>query len=119
MLNATITNVTKETLQEDGSQFLDVSINIAGSYPGTDAEGNAGDIEVNEVRKLGFPLDTPEETIVEGVKNFVAGFESDLLGAERNKINEAVQQQADETINNLTGKTISVTAEVAEPVEKE
>lgn len=93
-------------MQEDSSQFLDVSFQISGSYHATNEADEPVEIEVSAVRKIGFPLDTPEETIVEEIKNYVAGFEGDLLLAERNKKHEAAEQQADQTINNLVGKEI-------------
>ena len=93
-MDARITGITKQTLVENGSQFLDVSFEIL------------GDGEVLSIRKLGFPLDTPEAEITEEVKNTAIGYKTDLALAESRKEQEALDQQADEIIESLTNKEL-------------
>lgn len=93
-VDARITGITKETLVEDGSQFLDVTFDIL------------ADEEVLATRKLGFPLDTPEDVIAEEVKKTAQGFKADLALQESRQEQEEVDKQADETIESLTNKEL-------------
>lgn len=92
--DARVTGITKETLVEDGSQFLDVTFDIL------------ADEEVLTTRKLGFPLDTPEDEIAEEVKKTAQGYKADLALQESREEQEVVDKQADETIESLTNKEL-------------
>ena len=94
VIDARITSITKETLVEDGSQFLDVTFEIL------DGE------TVLSVRKLGFPLDTAQSVIEEEVKNTALGHKSDIALAESRQEQEAKESQADKTIELLTNKEL-------------
>lgn len=94
VVDARITGITKETLVEDGSQFLDVRFYIL--------EGD----EVLTTRKLGFPLDTPEDVIREEVKKTAQGYKADLALKEFRKDQDELDSMADKTIESLTNKEI-------------
>lgn len=93
-IDARITSVTKETLVEDGSQFLDVTFDILENG------------EVIATRKLGFPLGTPEDEIAEEVKRTAQGYKADIALFESRKDQEAADKQADIIIESLTNKEI-------------
>jgi hypothetical protein len=93
-IDARITSITKETLVEDGSQFLDVAFEIL------DGE------TVLSVRKLGFPLDTDQTVIAEEVKSTAQGYKADIALAESRQEQDAKEAQADETIDQLINKEL-------------
>lgn len=99
-MKATITTATKTTLQEDGSEFLDVAFEISNE-----------DGEVLDTKRRAFPLDTPAEQIQADVAAFVSVFESDKQHAEANKERDAIHAKADETIEEIVGKEIAPTVE--------
>jgi hypothetical protein len=94
VIDARITSITKETLVEDGSQFLDVAFEVL------DGE------TVLSVRKLGFPLDTDKSVIADEVKNTALGYKSDIALADSRKEQEAKEEQADKTIEQLTNQEL-------------
>src|SRR2546429_4006825 len=96
-IDARIISITKETLVEDGSQFLDVSFEILDG-----ADGKT----VLSVRKLGFPLDTDQSVIEEEIKNTAQGHKGDLALAKSRQEQDAKEAQADETINQLINKEL-------------
>lgn len=94
IIDAHITSVTTETLVEDNSRFLDVIFDIL------------QDDEVIATRKLGFPLDAPQEEIEQEVKKTAQGYKADLLLAESRKEQEETEAQAQEVIESLTNKEL-------------
>lgn len=94
IIDARIIGITKETLVEDGSQFLDVTFEIL------DGE------TVLSVRKLGFPLDTEQKEIEQEVKKTAQGYKADLALADSRKEQEALGAEADKTINKLVNKEL-------------
>jgi hypothetical protein len=96
MYSLTIKSVTKATLQEDNSQFLDVELDIT------------EDGDLVDTKRLGFPIDMSSEDIEAECEKYLETFVSDLQNAERSKVVEAKEKQADETINELTGKEINL-----------
>jgi hypothetical protein len=94
IIDARITSITKETLVEDGSQFLDVTFEIL------DGE------TVLSVRKLGFPLDTEHKEIEQEVKKTAQGYKADLALADSRQEQEALDAEADKTINKLINKEL-------------
>lgn len=95
MFTARIKTIKREELLEDKSEFLSVEVEIL------DQEGKS-----LEVRKLGFPVDTPEAEIKAEVKKFVLTYEKD----EELKKVDIAKEKRDKKINlkikNLTGKAI-------------
>lgn len=95
-MKAVITTANKVTLQEDGSEFLDIEFNIL-----NDAD------EVIETKRRGFALDTPGEDIQAEIAAFVSTYEADLAHAEANKERDAIHAKADATIEALVGAEIA------------
>lgn len=95
MNKATITSIGKATLQEDGSEFLDVCFEISNE------DG------VLAVRRLGFPLDTSKEIVEEEVRKALDTFTADATYAEAHKEHDAAHAKADETIEALVGAEIA------------
>lgn len=93
-VDARITGITKETLVEDGSQFLDVRFYIL--------EGD----KVLTTRKLGFSLDTAEDVIREEVKKTAQGYKADLALKESRKGQDELDSKADKTIESLTNQEL-------------
>lgn len=95
-MKAVITTANKATLQEDGSEFLDIEFQIF-----NDAD------EVIETKRRGYPLDTPGEEIQADVAAFVTTYEADLANAEANKERDALHAKADQTIEALVGAEVA------------
>lgn len=93
-VDARITSVTTETLVEDNSRYLDVTFDIL------------SDDEVIATRKLGFPLDTPQEEIEQEVKKTAQGYKADLLLAASRQEQEETEAKAQEVIESLTNKEL-------------
>lgn len=95
-MKAVITTANKATLQEDGSEFLDIEFQIF-----NDAE------ELVDTKRRGFALNTPGEQIQADIAAFVAVYEADLAHAEANQERDAIHAQADATIEALVGAEIA------------
>lgn len=102
MITATITKANKTTLQEDGSEFLDIEFDLI--------EGEGKDATVIDTKRRAFSLDTPAEDIQKEVAAFAVAFQGDRDAAERNKGRDAIHAKADETIEVLLGKKESKVA---------
>lgn len=94
MYTAKIKNITKYTLQEDGSRHFDAEIEIL--------EGE----EVKDVRRLSFPLDMSEKEMEAELKKYVDTYNSDAELAAKNAANDAREAKADKVVEKLTGKTL-------------
>jgi hypothetical protein len=99
MLIAKIVNITKETLRENNSIFLDVEFEIL-------KKDKKGKSEVITARKLAFPFDIPKEEITEELRKYTDTFAHDLELAEQSKKVEEAHQKADKTISHLIGQEI-------------
>jgi hypothetical protein len=99
-MKAKILSATKTTLQEDGSEFLDIAFEIRNE-----------DGEVLDTKRRAFPLDTPAETIQTEIAAFVSVFESDRANAEKNKERDAIHAKADKTIDEIVGKEVAASVE--------
>lgn len=91
MYTAKILSVEKGHLQEDNSDFLDVSFELS-------------DGKTKLVKKEGFPLDTSEKAIQETVQSHLDLFKEEAARAKKNEKADALQAQADKTIAALEGK---------------
>ncbi len=96
MYSLTIKSVSKATLQEDNSQFLDAELDIL------------EDGELVETKRLGFPIDASADDVEAECEKYLETYVSDLKNAERSKEVEEKEKQADETIKELTGKEINL-----------
>jgi hypothetical protein len=85
-----ITDAKKGFSLADNESFIDVSFNIL------DEEGN-----VVAERKLGFPVDTPEDEIRETVKKNGEMYQKDHETAAEAETRAEAEKVADETISNL------------------
>lgn len=95
MFTARIKTIKREELLEDKSEFFSVEVEIL---------DNKG--KTLEVRKLGFPVDTPEAEIEAEVKKFVLTYEQDAELKKVDKAKEKRDKKINLTIKNLTGKEI-------------
>lgn len=92
--SAKITDVKKDLIISDNKPFLDVCFLIL------------LDGETVAERRLAFPLDAAEETILSEVKKNVAMYQNDHeLAAEAAKRSET-EAQADGVISSLVGKEV-------------
>jgi hypothetical protein len=96
MYKATIVSTKKETLQEDGSEFLEVGFEVH------DGEGNLIDL-----KRRGFPLDTELEVIKAEIAKTVAVMEDDARIASENAERNQIHAKADATIEALNGLEIT------------
>lgn len=95
MHTAQIKKVTKEVLQADNTNFLDITVEIVNDKD-----------KVVAVRKLGFPFDTPEKEIKAEIKATVKQYEAELENAEREKLKAEAEENANKVVENLEGQVI-------------
>lgn len=95
MYTSIITSVEKQTLQEDGSMFLDVEFTI-----------NQED-EVIDTKRLAFPLDTSSDEILDEIEKYTAAFSAEQEAMAVNEERDAVYAQADATIEELIGQEVT------------
>ena len=96
MYTSIITSVEKQTLQEDGSMFLDVEFTIN------------HDAEVIDTKRLAFPLDTASDVILAEVQAYIAAYEAEQLAKAENEERDAAYAQADATIEELIGQEVTI-----------
>lgn len=94
MLTAKNKSILKEELLEDKSEFLSVEVELL----------DKGKSVV--IRKLGFPVDTPENEIKAEIKKFALTFEKDEELKKADKVKEEKDKKINLKIKNLTGKEI-------------
>ena len=96
MIIATITKANKTTLQENGSEFLDVEFDLF--------EGVGTQAKLVTTKRLAFPLETDSKDVQSEVAAYAATFQSDNEAAERNKDRNRLHAKADATIETLLKK---------------
>lgn len=93
MLKVKIIDIQKKAIVATGEPFLDVT-----------AEFTIGEEVLT--KKLGYPIDTPKEDIAEDLKKHLQTEKLDRQQRETNKVVEAQDAAAEETINSLQGEEI-------------
>jgi hypothetical protein len=95
MITARIIEVNKEFSLPDNCSLLSVHFNIL------------QDGEVVAERRSGFPIDTPQETIVAELRKYCTMYEQDHALAAGAEAQAEAEAGANEVINNLAGLDIN------------
>jgi hypothetical protein len=98
-----IIEVKQQTLIADNSEFIDVEVEIFSTQT---VKGKEKEV-VEETRKFGFPLGTPEEEIQTELSRFLITFTGEKESAVIDAARAQEQEAATETITKLTGKEIT------------
>lgn len=104
MYYANIGTPTKEILQADGSEFLNVPLSIMREKQGDETE----DVQV-ETRNLSFPIDKPADEITQEITDVMTVYNQNKEREAANADHDAQQQVADESIEALKGLSIKPT----------
>jgi len=100
MLKIQFGTITKNILQEDGSEFLEVPFDLLND------EGESVHHHVN-----GYPLDKPTDEIIADVTKYAEVYQQDLDLSIQNAAREEAHKKADETIEALNGKVLAEASE--------
>jgi hypothetical protein len=99
MIVAKIAEVKKDRVISTGVEFLDVEVEF---YETTES----GEMNLLEVQKLGFPVDSKSDFIKAEVEKAVANLEQERKSAVLQKEVDAQAEKTDEVIKDLSGITI-------------
>jgi hypothetical protein len=97
-LKLKIGEIQKLYVQAQEEYILDVPFDIIERGKGAD--------QIVTSRKLGFPLNTPMEEVKEELTKFLENYKAELELNEKNKAMDEANEQADATIESLTGETL-------------
>ncbi len=95
MYTSVITKADKQTLQEDGSVFLDVEFDIL------------FDDEVVDTKRLAFGVDTTAEEIATEIKNYTENYQAEVIAKNANAEKEAQNAKVDEVIADIIGMEVT------------
>lgn len=95
MYTSVITKADKQTLQEDGSVFLDVEFDIL------------FDDEVVDTKRLAFSVDTTAEEIATEIENYTENYKAEVIAKNANAEKEAENAKVDEVIADIIGMEVT------------
>lgn len=99
MLEANIESITEELDLALQQRYLNVKVLVL------------QDGEQIDTRFFGYPLGTTEEQVSQEVKNFLTEYQREVDNRLMEEQGIADQQNAEQVVTNLTGKTFSITLE--------